>query len=133
MPLPPRRPSLLVVDDEESIRRAIRRYFERRGWAVDEAADGTDALVKLLKTDAGLLYDIIVCDLKMPGVSGPELYARLRAEAPALVSRLILSTGDVSAPDVEDFLAGVNVPVLEKPFELFALEEIAERVRANNG
>ena len=133
VPLPPRRPSLLVVDDEESIRRAIRRYFERRGWAVDEAADGTDALVKLLKTDAGLLYDIIVCDLKMPGVSGPELYARLRAEAPALVSRLILSTGDVSAPDVEDFLAGVNVPVLEKPFELFALEEIAERVRANNG
>ncbi len=129
VPLPPRRPSLLVIDDEESIRRALRRYFERRGWAVDEAADGTEALVKLLRSDAGILYDVIVCDLKMPGVSGPELYARLLVEAPAMVPRLILSTGDVSAPDVEDFLAGVKVPVLEKPFELITLEEIAEKVR----
>jgi PAS domain S-box-containing protein len=133
VPLPPRRPSLLVIDDEESIRRAMRRFFERRGWAVDEAADGTDALVKLLKSDAGLLYDVIVCDLKMPGVSGPELYARLLADAPTLVPRLILSTGDVSAPDVEQFLAGVKVPVLEKPFELQTLEELAEKVRAKNG
>jgi PAS domain S-box-containing protein len=133
VPLPPRRPSLLVVDDEESIRRAMRRYFERRGWAVDEAGDGTDALVKLLKSDAGLLYDVILCDLKMPGVSGPELYARLQAEAPILVPRLILSTGDVSAPDVEAFLAGVNVPVLEKPFELLTLEKLAEQVRAKIG
>jgi PAS domain S-box-containing protein len=133
VPLPPRRSSLLVIDDEESIRRAMRRYFERRGWAVDEAVDGTDALVKLLKSDAGLLYDVIVCDLKMPGVSGPELYARLLIEAPSLVPRLILSTGDVSAPDVEEFLSQVRVPVLEKPFELSTLEEIADQVRAKSG
>jgi hypothetical protein len=50
-----------------------------------------------------------------------------------LVQRLILSTGDVSAPDVEEFLSGVKVPVLEKPFELLTLEKIAEQVRATNG
>jgi CheY-like chemotaxis protein len=133
VPLPPRRPSLLVIDDEESIRRALRRYFERRGWAVDEASDGTDALVKLLKNDAGVLYDVVVCDLKMPGVSGPELYARLLTEAPALLPKLILSTGDVSASDVADFLAQVKVPVLEKPFELVTLEQLAEKVRRKAG
>ena len=127
--LPARRPSLLVIDDEESIRRALRRYFERRGWAVDEAGDGTDALVKLLKADATVLYDVVLCDLKMPGVSGQELYRRLRTDAPAMASRLILCTGDVSAPDVAGFLATVTIPVLEKPFELITLELLAEQVR----
>jgi PAS domain S-box-containing protein len=128
-PLPARRPTLLVIDDEESIRRALRRYFERRGWAVDEAPDGADALVKLLRRDAKVLYDVVLCDLKMPGVTGPDLFYRLQREAPQMMERLILSTGDVSAPDVADFLASVGVPVLEKPFELQTLEEIADRVR----
>jgi PAS domain S-box-containing protein len=132
-PMPPRQPSLLVIDDEDSIRRALRRYFERRGWAVDEAPDGTDALVKLLRRDASVLYDVVLCDLKMPGVAGPELYRRLQAESPEMVRRLILSTGDVSAPDIVDFLAGVTVPVLEKPFELSTLEKLAEKVRRETG
>ena len=127
--LPARRPSLLVIDDEESIRRALRRYFERRGWAVDEAGDGTDALVKLLKSDAAVLYDVVLCDLKMPGVSGQELYRRLQTESPGMARRLILCTGDVSAPDVAGFLATVTIPVLEKPFELITLELLAEKVR----
>jgi CheY-like chemotaxis protein len=132
-PMPPRQPSLLVIDDEDSIRRALRRYFERRGWAVDEAPDGTGALVKLLRRDANVLYDVVLCDLKMPGVSGPELYRRLQAESPEMVRRLILSTGDVSAPDIVDFLAGVTVPVLDKPFELSTLEKLADKVRRETG
>ena len=132
-PMPPRLPSLLIIDDETAIRRALRRYFERKGWAVDEAHDGTAALVKLLRRDALVLYDVVLCDLKMPGVSGPELYRRLEAESPGMVRRLILSTGDVSAPDVADFLATVTVPVLEKPFELSALEKLAEQVRRETG
>jgi PAS domain S-box-containing protein len=132
-PMPSRLPSLLVIDDEVTIRRALRRHFERRGWAVDEAPDGTDALVKLLRRDASVLYDVVLCDLKMPGIAGPELYRRLEAESPDMVRRLILSTGDVSAADVVAFLAGVTVPVLEKPFELSTLENLAEKVRRETG
>ena len=128
-PLPPRRLSLLVIDDEESIRLVLRRFFERRGWAVDDAPDGTSALVKLLRKDAPVLYDVVLCDLKMPGVPGPELYARLAADAPEMLNRLILTSGDVSAPDVSAFLATVIVPVLEKPFELRELAAVAEQVR----
>jgi len=128
-PLPKRKPGLLVIDDEEPIRRGLRRYFERRGWAVDEAADGTEAIVKLGRREAKVLYDVVLCDLKMPGVSGQELYQRLAAEQPEMARRFILSTGDVTARDVADFLAGVPVPVLEKPFELLTLEHLAEEVR----
>ena len=126
--MPARRPSILLIDDEESIRRGLRRYFERRGWAVDEAADGAGAVAKLLRRDASVPYDVVLCDLKMPGLSGMELVGRLEAESPAMARRLILSTGDVSAPDISGFLAGVTVPVLEKPFELATLEELAFRV-----
>ncbi len=128
-PLPARRPGLLVIDDEEPIRRGLRRYFERRGWAVDEAADGTDAIVKLERREASVLYDVVLCDLKMPGVSGQELYARIAAESPEMARRFILSTGDVTAHDVAGFLATVPAPVLEKPFELITLEQLAEEVR----
>ena len=126
---PARRASLLVIDDEESIRLVLRRFFERRGWMVDEARDGTDALVKLLQPDAVAQYDVVLCDLKMPGLSGVDLYRRVATEAPGMARRMILSSGDVTAEDVSEFLATVAVPVLEKPFELHALEALAERVR----
>ncbi len=128
-PMPARKPSLLIIDDEESIRHALRRYFERRGWAVEEAHDGADAIVKLERADAAAVLDVILCDLKMPGISGQELYTRLLRERPALAQKFILATGDAGSPDVADFLAAVKVPVLEKPFELRSLELLAQQVR----
>ena len=130
--MPKRKASLLIIDDEESIRRALRRYFERRDWDVDEAMDGAEGLKKLDGADATVEYDVVLCDLKMPGISGQELYNRLRAELPAAARKFIFATGDSGAPDVVDFLASVDVPVLEKPFELRSLEQIAQQVRAES-
>jgi CheY-like chemotaxis protein len=130
--MPARKASLLIIDDEESIRRALRRYFERREWNVDEAADGAEGLTKLEGAGATVDYDVVLCDLKMPGISGQELYTRLRAELPAAARKFIFATGDSGAPDVVDFLASIDVPVLEKPFELRSLEQIAQQVRAES-
>jgi PAS domain S-box-containing protein len=132
-PMPARKASLLIVDDEESIRRALRRYFERRDWVVEEATDGADGLVKLERPDAAAVFDVILCDLKMPGISGQELYDRLKRDRPALAKKFIFATGDSGAPDVVDFLTSVGVPVLEKPFELRSLELLAQQVRAESG
>jgi CheY-like chemotaxis protein len=132
-PMPARKASLLIIDDEDSIRRALRRYFERRGWVVEEAHDGADAIVKLERADAAALFDVILCDLKMPGISGQELYLRFLRERPALAQKFILATGDAGSPDVVDFLAEVSVPVLEKPFELRSLELLAQQVRGGAG
>lgn len=126
--LPVRKPSLLVIDDEAPIRAGLRRYFERRDWIVDEAVDGAEALGKLSRRDAVVRFDVVLCDLKMPGFSGQELVERLQSESPEMLRRMIISTGDAMARDVIDFLADVQVPVLEKPFELVTLEELANKI-----
>jgi PAS domain S-box-containing protein len=127
--MPPRPASLLIIDDEESIRRALRRYFEKRDWAVETATDGSDGLAKIERPDAESVFDVVLCDLKMPGISGQELYNHLLASRPLLARKFIFATGDAGAPDVADFLATAGVPVLEKPFELRSLELLAQQVR----
>ncbi|MEA3247636.1 MAG: PAS domain-containing protein [Gemmatimonadota bacterium] len=128
-PMPERKRTILIIDDESAIRQGLRRYFTRKAWVVEESPDGADALARLLRPEAQRIYDVVLCDLKMAGVSGMDVYDRMRSAAPALADRFILSTGDTSAPDVSGFLSGVSVPVLEKPFELTALEDLAEQVR----
>ena len=124
-------PTMLVVDDEAPIRRALRRYFERRGWVVDEAEDGSDALAMLSNSEAAARFDVVLCDLKMPGLTGPELYERLQADAPAVLPRIIFVTGDVTGEAAAAFLQTVSGPVLEKPFELSAVGALAEELRAS--
>jgi CheY-like chemotaxis protein len=128
-----RPPRALLVDDEPVIRQALRRFFVRMGWTVDEAEDGTEALRHLLGDAAtGRAagdYTVIISDLRMPGVSGIELHARLAAERPELLARLILSTGDSVSTEAAEFLRRARCPVLNKPFELAELRAMVARVR----
>jgi DNA-binding response OmpR family regulator len=128
---PPRARRALLVDDEPVIRFALRRFFQRQGWSVDEAADGGAALALLLADDrAADDYDVVITDLRMPGLSGIELHARLKRERPELLRRLILSTGDAVSPEAAAFLRRADCPVLSKPFELAELRALVERVCA---
>ena len=117
---------VLIIDDEPSIRMALRRFFTKREWTVDEAGDGGAALRALLAPDAPE-YTLIVSDLKMPGLSGIDLHDRLMAERPSVVRRMIFSTGDVASADARAFIDRVNAPVLQKPFELATLEDTIAR------
>lgn len=131
IPAPTRR--VLVVDDEPTIRIALRRFFARMGWQVDEAADGRAALELLLADSADpaeLPFSIVLSDLRMPGLSGIDLYERLRLERPAVLSRIIFSTGDVVSEDAAAFVEATRCTVLQKPFELAALRDLVERVVA---
>jgi PAS domain S-box-containing protein len=121
---------VLVVDDEEAIRRALARFFVRREWHVDEAADGGQALDLLLRDleRGGDGYDLVVSDLRMPGVSGVALHDRLAEHHPAMLDRLIFSTGDLVSPEASAFVARTACPVLEKPFRFSALDELVERL-----
>jgi CheY-like chemotaxis protein len=127
------RPRALLVDDEPVIRQALRRFFVRMGWDVDEAEDGTEALRHLLDDDDGTPareYAVIISDLRMPGVSGIELHERLAEARPELLDRLILSTGDSVSSEAADFLRRSSCPVLNKPFELAELRAMLARVQA---
>ena len=63
-------PGLLIVDDEEPIRRALTRFFQRRGWRVDEALDGLEGLALLSAPEAASRYVAVLRDLRMPGLDG---------------------------------------------------------------
>jgi CheY-like chemotaxis protein len=127
------RPSrLFVIDDERSIRAAIRRFLARRGWEVEEAEDGRVALDVLLHSEPNR-YDVVMCDLRMPHLSGAELHRELLEKRPALVQRLIFSSGDVASSEAADFLAASRRPVIEKPFELARLEELLMQIRETVG
>src|SRR5690606_1796676 len=65
---------VLVVDDEERIRRLLKMYLGREDYIIDEAEDGNEALAKALAND----YDIILLDLMMPGKDGIEVCRELR-------------------------------------------------------
>jgi signal transduction histidine kinase len=102
----------LVVDDEPDIADTIRELLEREGFDVRVASDGAAALMAL---DHGE-FDIVLSDLRMPGVSGPEMYARLREVRPQLVDRIAFVTGDTLGASMDAFLRESGRPVLEKPF-----------------
>ena len=121
-------PRVLIIDDEPSIRFALRRWFERQGWHADESPDGANALQLLLAQPHDAGYDVIVCDLRMPGMSGSQLHARLKAERPAVIERLVFTTGDdVASPPVGSVL-GSHERVLQKPFEFTELRELVESI-----
>ena len=96
---------------------------------MDEAGDGKIALEKLTGL-SGVLphYDLLICDLRMPGVSGTELYDWLRVHRPELLSRLIVATGDAVSQDAADFVQRTACPVLQKPFELSELRALVHRI-----
>jgi PAS domain S-box-containing protein len=122
-----RGPRVLIIDDEQSIRASLKRFFTRRGWRVDEASDGLDGLSALLagRTD----FSVVISDLKMPGCSGMELHDHVAAVAPELLDRVVFSTGDVASRDAAEFVRQTRCTVLQKPFERRALEALVNRMR----
>ena len=83
--------SVLVVDDESMIRRSLRRRLRYEGWQVTEAASGPAALAALERRPA----DLVILDIKMPGMDGMEVLRRLRAERPGLAVVMHTGHGDI--------------------------------------
>ena len=110
---------VLLVDDEELIRRPMGRFLGKRGAEITEAGDGLAALERVR---AGLEPHVILADLRMPRMDGAEFYQRLQEEKPALADCVLFLSGDIT------HLAGrglAEVPrdrVLVKPVELAELE-----------
>jgi CheY-like chemotaxis protein len=118
---------VLVVDDEELIRRPMLRFLTKRGADVREAGDGALALETIR---GGFEPHVILADLRMPRMDGVQFYERLVEDHPVLAERVVFLSGDITQ------LAGrglADIPrdrVLVKPVELVELERrIVEFVR----
>lgn len=129
----------LVIDDEFTIRLALRRFFTRMGWSVDEASNGESGLSMIIldrRQSDVRPYDVIISDLRMPGLNGIELHDRLKATTPAVLSHVIFSTGDIVSEEAANFVRTSACLVLQKPFELSALRQTIEAMvsrQAQNG
>ena len=115
--MPPRR--LLVVDDEPGIREVLQELLMASGYSVDTAADGSQALKRIENNR----YDLVISDLCMPGVDGPELHRRIRDEDEGLARRMIFLTGDTVSPKSRMFLEESGNRWLTKPFNLTDVQD----------
>lgn len=121
---------VLIVEDEEAVRRPMVRYLTRRGAEVDEAADGVEGLARLRAKPA----NVILADLRMPRMGGVELYAQLEEERPELAARVLFLSGDVSQLAEPGNTPVPRERVLVKPVELAELERrIISFVRGASG
>jgi PAS domain S-box-containing protein len=120
---------VLVVDDEPGIRQATARFLNRSGIQVRAVSDGAEAL-RALRTQE---FDVILCDVRMPGMNGRDFLTRLREQAPRLVATLIFATGDALDADTTALLRDAGAPSLVKPFDFDALERLVREVAGRAG
>lgn len=117
-------PRALVVDDEGSVRSLVARLLTRRGYAVTQAEDGEAALHHIAATP----FDLVLCDVRMPRLSGRMLFSEVQARRPELARSFVLMTGDTLSADVAAFADEHGVMLLTKPFTAKELEETLERL-----
>ncbi len=117
---------VLIVDDEATIRQALTRFYQRRGWVVTQAEDGARAFEQLVGGCEP--FDLVISDMKMPGISGIDLHAAIQEVRPDLVDRLLFCTGEVDSAAVSAFVADTNCRVLLKPFDLRTLASLSDDI-----
>lgn len=130
-PIPWRALHVLVVDDEPALRTVLSRYLDRRGHTVAAATDGADALRRI--RDAEKPFDIILSDLRMPGLGGDELLAVLRAQEPTAHHKIMFLTGEPPNGGMAAAIDAAEVPIIYKPIELAELAAQVERHAARPG
>lgn len=118
----PKRPTILIVDDEAAIREVLRYLFELRGFGVLEAEDGETAAALLGNTPV----DLVVLDLVMPGMSGEEILEFMRSKAETRDLPVVILS---ARPDAENLPAVQQAQaIVYKPFDLLELEALTRRL-----
>ena len=118
------RARVLVVDDEVPIANTMRDLL----GAQHDVTATTSVRDALAAVDGGREFDVIFCDLMMPGMSGIELYEELRDGRPALASRIVFMTGGAFTKRAAEFLAATENRRVEKPFSLGLIERIVREM-----
>jgi CheY-like chemotaxis protein len=116
--------TILVIDDEPSVVRALTGLLRRDVYHVDTASNGHYALVQLQERP----YDVILCDLHMTDLDGPAFYAILVRQYPALRHRVIFLTGDTRGSANKTFLTQSGRPWLRKPSPIATIRRAIQHV-----
>lgn len=123
-PCTPNRKRVLVIDDERAIGISLKRALGR-DHDVTALTDPAEA-VRLIED--GSRYDVLLCDLMMPAMTGMEVYRKIREMVPDQAERMIFMTAATYAPSTRAFLAGVPNLRFNKPFDLQELRDVVQLV-----
>jgi PAS domain S-box-containing protein len=115
---------ILVIDDETVIRKYVSQILAEEGHEVEATDSAEDALQKVNNND----YRAIILDIKMPGMSGIELYKHFQEISPGLADKVVFMTGDMMGPSTMAFLSSSKAPYIVKPFDATQLKAELNRV-----
>jgi len=119
---------VLVVDDEASVRVSLQRYLSSRGHEVETTSSGREALARLRESK----FDAVIVDMRMPDLSGEQLYRQLETADPEHAARVIFTTGQLVDEQVRTFLASTGRPYVPKPFEFSAFDQALPAARRSS-
>jgi len=119
---------ILVVDDEQFLLECLVDAIESWGCQVTPCSLAAEAIQKL----QGGTYDLIVSDIRMPGLSGIQLFEWIREHQAGMASRILFTTGDSFDPETRAFLEQAKLPHLGKPFDLKKLRQAISDLKASN-
>ena len=115
---------ILVVDDEPTVLSLVSRVLTGEGHEV-ETIDNADDALEMIESKR---YRLILLDIKMPGMSGTELYKRIHKIAPSLARRIVFITGDVIGARITAFLSSTKAHYIMKPFDAEQLKRAVNRI-----
>lgn len=116
--------TVLIIDDEEWILTLARELLGACGHTVETASGGEAAFAAMRGRD----FDVIVCDWKMPGMSGIQLYQHLLDTHPNLANRIVFMSGDVINESFQEFLKRHGKTCLAKPFPIEELQDAVAKI-----
>ena len=117
---------ILVVDDEDNLRDVLVEVLKRDGHEVDSAVDGAEGVRHAQEQR----YDLVVTDLRMPNLEGPDLYRVIRERYADNPPRFIFMSANTGIEEYATFLAETGEPALEKPFNLADMRQVVLQVLA---
>lgn len=120
------RAKVLIVDDEPQVSAILRQVLQAEHEVVERAS----AAAALAEIAQGQRFDAILCDLMMPGMSGPEFYAKLQQEAPEQAARVAFVTGGAYTTAAHRFLQTSGRPTLDKPFTFADVRQTVRELAA---
>jgi CheY-like chemotaxis protein len=116
---------VLVVDDDAVLRDLVAFHVKRgRSCKVETATNGREALTRM----RAHVYDLILCDLRMPEMDGLMFYRQVQVEHPELVSRIVFLTAHAASDEYASFIRDMGAPLLPKPFSKRDLDDTLARM-----
>ncbi|MGM0491865.1 MAG: PAS domain S-box protein [Armatimonadota bacterium] len=115
---------MLVIDDEEALCALVQEYLHKHGHDVAVAHTGEEGLARATEEH----FDAIICDMRLPGISGEDVCMTLLEHDPEMADRIVVATGDILSPQTQSFFDRTGLPHIQKPFKLDQLQTTIARL-----